>query len=95
MLCARHNIAHVLLLRDGAGTFRLPGGKLKPGETELDGLRRKLVSGVCALARGGGGGDACARSLEPSPSAPQAVWCAEPRGPRGRRYGGGALCLMC
>ena len=90
LLCARHNIAHVLLLRDGAGTFRLPGGKLKPGETELDGLRRKLVSGVCALARGGGGGG-CVRPLtRAEPLSPTGVMVR-----RATRASGQALRWRC
>ena len=38
---------HVLLLQQGQGqnaVFRLPGGRLRPGEGELEGTRRKLSS---------------------------------------------------
>ena len=50
MLVNQHNTPHVLLLQSaGSGpgapaTFRLPGGRLRRGEGELEGLQRKLHS---------------------------------------------------
>eukprot|EP00658_Telonema_sp_P-2_P078638 TRINITY_DN7413_c0_g1_i3.p1 TRINITY_DN7413_c0_g1~~TRINITY_DN7413_c0_g1_i3.p1 ORF type:complete len:198 (-),score=29.22 TRINITY_DN7413_c0_g1_i3:210-803(-) len=38
-----HKTPMLLLLQDGKD-FRLPGGHLKPGEGELEGLRRKLTT---------------------------------------------------
>jgi cleavage and polyadenylation specificity factor subunit 5 len=38
-----HGCAHVLLLEHG-NELRLPGGRLRAGEAEADGLRRKLQS---------------------------------------------------
>ena len=43
---------HVLLLQQGQGqnaVFRLPGGRLRPGEGELEGTRRKLSSKLAPL----------------------------------------------
>jgi len=37
-----HGHPHILLLQIGNSFFKLPGGKLKPGESEIDGLQRKL-----------------------------------------------------
>ena len=44
LLVHEHRFAHVLLLQraDGTGDFFLPGGRLRPGESDLDGLTRKL-----------------------------------------------------
>ena len=39
-----HNHPHVLVLQMRAGFHSLPGGKLKPGEEETAGLKRKLHS---------------------------------------------------
>ncbi|XWS72217.1 hypothetical protein CRYUN_Cryun02cG0021100 [Craigia yunnanensis] len=33
---------HLLLLQVGNSIFKLPGGRLRPGESDVDGLRRKL-----------------------------------------------------
>lgn len=44
ILVHRHGHPHVLLLQTGHGYFKLPGGKLKPGESETSGLLRKLNS---------------------------------------------------
>ncbi|EFA80935.1 NUDIX hydrolase family protein [Heterostelium album PN500] len=38
-----HNHPHILLLKIANTFFKLPGGKLKPGENEIDGLIRKLT----------------------------------------------------
>ncbi|XP_068651192.1 pre-mRNA cleavage factor Im 25 kDa subunit 1 [Aristolochia californica] len=35
---------HVLLLQVRNSFFKLPGGRLRPGESEIDGLKRKLTS---------------------------------------------------
>ncbi|CAN6457360.1 unnamed protein product [Victoria cruziana] len=35
---------HVLVLQIRNSFFRLPGGRLRPGETEIEGLKRKLSS---------------------------------------------------
>ena len=40
----QHNHPHILLLQTGGSVFKLPGGRLRPGEEELDGLKRKLVN---------------------------------------------------
>eukprot|EP00899_Mesostigma_viride_P011375 jgi/Mesvir1/20238/Mv13476-RA.1 len=39
-----HNHPHVLLIQIGDKFFKLPGGKLKTGEDEVEGLKRKLQS---------------------------------------------------
>jgi cleavage and polyadenylation specificity factor subunit 5 len=38
-----HNHPHVLLLQIGNTFFKLPGGRLRPGEGEIEGLKRKLT----------------------------------------------------
>mmetsp|Transcript_3607 Transcript_3607/g.6130 ORF Transcript_3607/g.6130 Transcript_3607/m.6130 type:complete len:202 (-) Transcript_3607:102-707(-) len=38
----QHNHPHILLLQAGNSYFKLPGGRLRPGEEELEGLKRKL-----------------------------------------------------
>mmetsp|Transcript_2119 Transcript_2119/g.7682 ORF Transcript_2119/g.7682 Transcript_2119/m.7682 type:complete len:197 (+) Transcript_2119:237-827(+) len=40
----QNNHPHILLLQAGPTYFKLPGGRLRPGEEEVDGLKRKLVS---------------------------------------------------
>ncbi|KAK9828531.1 hypothetical protein WJX72_000619 [[Myrmecia] bisecta] len=42
LLVHEHNHPHVLLLQIGAAFFKLPGGRLRPGEDEKKGLERKL-----------------------------------------------------
>lgn len=44
ILVHSHNFPHVLLLQrsDGKGEYALPGGRLRPGESDEEGLRRKL-----------------------------------------------------
>ncbi|KAL0754331.1 hypothetical protein Bca101_091999 [Brassica carinata] len=39
-----HNHPHILLLQIGNTFCKLPGGRLKPGENEVEGLKRKLTS---------------------------------------------------
>ncbi|KYQ93528.1 NUDIX hydrolase family protein [Tieghemostelium lacteum] len=38
-----HNHPHILLLQIANSFYKLPGGKLKPGEDEVEGLIRKLT----------------------------------------------------
>lgn len=44
ILVHSHNFPHVLLLQrsDGKGEYALPGGRLRPGESDEEGLSRKL-----------------------------------------------------
>ncbi|KAM0903272.1 hypothetical protein ACQ4PT_018753 [Festuca glaucescens] len=44
LLVQEHNHPHILLLQIGNTFCKLPGGRLKPGENEIDGLKRKLCS---------------------------------------------------
>ncbi|PXF42249.1 Cleavage and polyadenylation specificity factor subunit 5 [Gracilariopsis chorda] len=46
ILVHEHRFPHILLLqrRDGRGEFVLPGGRLRPGESNEEGLQRKLTS---------------------------------------------------
>jgi len=44
LLVHEHGHPHVLLLQIGNTFFKLPGGKVKPGESDIDGLKRKLDS---------------------------------------------------
>eukprot|EP01094_Clydonella_sp_ATCC50884_P025857 TRINITY_DN6940_c0_g1_i1.p1 TRINITY_DN6940_c0_g1~~TRINITY_DN6940_c0_g1_i1.p1 ORF type:complete len:200 (+),score=50.47 TRINITY_DN6940_c0_g1_i1:168-767(+) len=44
LLVHQHNHPHILLLQVGNSFFKLPGGKLRPGEGAEDGLKRKLTS---------------------------------------------------
>eukprot|EP00850_Spirogloea_muscicola_P003359 SM000013S26528 [mRNA] locus=s13:793102:795148:- [translate_table: standard] len=44
LLVQEHNHPHILLLQIGNTFFKLPGGRLKPGEDEVEGLKRKLSS---------------------------------------------------
>lgn len=46
LLVQQHNHPHVLLLQIGNAFFKLPGGRLRPGENEMDGLRRKLSNNL-------------------------------------------------
>eukprot|EP01112_Ceratiomyxa_fruticulosa_P010304 TRINITY_DN2718_c0_g1_i1.p2 TRINITY_DN2718_c0_g1~~TRINITY_DN2718_c0_g1_i1.p2 ORF type:complete len:210 (-),score=39.29 TRINITY_DN2718_c0_g1_i1:61-690(-) len=43
LLVHQHNHPHVLLLQIGNTFFKLPGGRLRPGEGEIEGLQRKLT----------------------------------------------------
>jgi len=48
LLVHEHGHPHVLLLQpEGGGAFTLPGGRLKPGEGDYEGLQRKLRSKLC------------------------------------------------
>lgn len=42
MLVHHRNHPHVLLLQVGFSFFKLPGGRLRPGEDEAEGMKRKL-----------------------------------------------------
>ncbi|KAF7138804.1 hypothetical protein RHSIM_Rhsim07G0017700 [Rhododendron simsii] len=44
LLVQEHNHPHILLLQIGNTFCKLPGGRLKPGENEIEGLQRKLSS---------------------------------------------------
>jgi len=44
MLVHQHRHPHVLLLQIGNTFFKNPGGRLKPGEDEIEGLKRKLTN---------------------------------------------------
>jgi len=44
VLVQEHNHPHILLLQLGPSYWRLPGGRLRPGEGEVEGLQRKLVN---------------------------------------------------
>lgn len=46
ILVHSHNFPHVLLLQrhDGKGPYSFPGGRLRPGESDEEGLQRKLMS---------------------------------------------------
>lgn len=44
LLVHQHNHPHVLLLQIGNSFFKLPGGRLHPGEDEVEGLQRKLTT---------------------------------------------------
>ncbi|XP_074294212.1 pre-mRNA cleavage factor Im 25 kDa subunit 2-like [Silene latifolia] len=42
LLVHEHKHPHVLMLKKGNAFYKLPGGKLRPGEDEIEGLKRKL-----------------------------------------------------
>jgi len=44
LLVHQHNHPHILLLQIGNTFFKLPGWRLRPGESEVEGLKRKLVN---------------------------------------------------
>ncbi|KAK6121792.1 hypothetical protein DH2020_044472 [Rehmannia glutinosa] len=48
MKVQEHNHPHILLLQIGNTFCKLPGGRLKPGENEVEGLKRKLSSKLAA-----------------------------------------------
>ncbi|URD85014.1 Cleavage and polyadenylation specificity factor [Musa troglodytarum] len=48
LLVQEHNHPHILLLQIGNTFCKLPGGRLKPGENEIEGLKRKLCSKLAA-----------------------------------------------
>lgn len=43
LLVHEHGLPHVLLLQLGTTFFKLPGGELRPGEDEIEGLKRLLT----------------------------------------------------
>ncbi|KAK1265336.1 hypothetical protein QJS04_geneDACA010481 [Acorus gramineus] len=43
---------HVLLLQVRNSFLKLPGGRLRPGETDIDGLKRKLSSKLSSVENG-------------------------------------------
>lgn len=43
LLVHKHGIPHILLLQLGNTFFKLPGGELKSGEDEVEGLKRLLT----------------------------------------------------
>eukprot|EP01100_Stratorugosa_tubuloviscum_P010095 TRINITY_DN4291_c1_g1_i2.p1 TRINITY_DN4291_c1_g1~~TRINITY_DN4291_c1_g1_i2.p1 ORF type:complete len:246 (-),score=81.18 TRINITY_DN4291_c1_g1_i2:4-741(-) len=43
LLVQKYNHPHIVLLQTGTAYFRLPGGRLQPGEGEIEGLTRKLT----------------------------------------------------
>ncbi|PSS20790.1 Cleavage/polyadenylation specificity factor subunit 5 protein [Actinidia chinensis var. chinensis] len=45
---------HVLLLQIHNCVFKLPGGRLRPGESDIDGLKRKLVRKLSVNEEGSG-----------------------------------------
>ncbi|KAG2433377.1 hypothetical protein HXX76_008438 [Chlamydomonas incerta] len=49
LVVQEHNTPHVLLLQLGMNHFKLPGGRLRPGEEEVEGLRRKLTNALAPL----------------------------------------------
>ncbi|GAB4818118.1 hypothetical protein N2152v2_005164 [Parachlorella kessleri] len=42
LIAHEHNHPHILLVQVGSSFFKLPGGRLRPGEDEVEGLMRKL-----------------------------------------------------
>ncbi|KAI7731943.1 hypothetical protein M8C21_008955, partial [Ambrosia artemisiifolia] len=52
LLVQEHNHPHILLLQIGNTFCKLPGGRLKPGENEIEGLKRKLSSKLAATSTG-------------------------------------------
>nr|KAJ0220825.1 hypothetical protein LSAT_V11C200099890 [Lactuca sativa] len=52
LLVQEHNHPHILLLQIGNTFCKLPGGRLKPGENETEGLKRKLCSKLAANSTG-------------------------------------------
>eukprot|EP00271_Cylindrocystis_brebissonii_P016951 TRINITY_DN4202_c0_g1_i1.p1 TRINITY_DN4202_c0_g1~~TRINITY_DN4202_c0_g1_i1.p1 ORF type:complete len:198 (+),score=34.48 TRINITY_DN4202_c0_g1_i1:556-1149(+) len=49
LLVHEHNHPHVLLMQIGNAYFRLPGGRLRPGEDEVEGTKRKLSSKMAPI----------------------------------------------
>ncbi|KAK1399544.1 Pre-mRNA cleavage factor Im 25 kDa subunit [Heracleum sosnowskyi] len=52
LLVQEHNHPHILLLQIGNTFCKLPGGRVKPGESEIEGLKRKLSSKLSATSAG-------------------------------------------
>ena len=58
LLVANHGHPHVLLLQIGGPndvSFRLPGGRLRPGEGDLEGVLPQALHQACAATRAGRG----------------------------------------
>merc|ERR1712240_361878 len=51
LIVHEHGLPHVLLLQLGSTFFKLPGGELRPGEDEVDGLKR-LMSDTLGRSEG-------------------------------------------
>jgi hypothetical protein len=49
MMVHRGGHPHILMLRVGSAFFRLPGGRLKPGQDEREGLLQKLTRKLAPL----------------------------------------------
>jgi cleavage and polyadenylation specificity factor subunit 5 len=43
LIVHEHGLPHILLLQLGTTFFKLPGGELKPGEDQIEGLKRLLT----------------------------------------------------
>eukprot|EP01025_Chloroclados_australasicus_P045105 TRINITY_DN4919_c1_g1_i1.p1 TRINITY_DN4919_c1_g1~~TRINITY_DN4919_c1_g1_i1.p1 ORF type:complete len:274 (-),score=26.30 TRINITY_DN4919_c1_g1_i1:285-1016(-) len=50
LLVEDHHHPHVLLMQIGNSFFKLPGGRLRPGEDELEGMKRKLNNNLGPLS---------------------------------------------
>lgn len=48
VLVHEHGLPHVLLLQLGTNFFKLPGGELRPGEEEIEGLKRFMSNTLCS-----------------------------------------------
>ncbi|KAK8530686.1 hypothetical protein V6N13_030636 [Hibiscus sabdariffa] len=46
LVVQEHNHPHILILQIGNTFCKLPGGRLRPGENEIEGLKRKLTSKI-------------------------------------------------
>jgi len=51
LIVHEHGLPHILLLQLGSTFFKLPGGELRPGEDEVDGLKR-LMSDTLGRSEG-------------------------------------------
>jgi len=49
LLCHKHGHPHVFLFNINKAFFKLPGGRLKPGENEVGGLKRKLTNRLASI----------------------------------------------
>lgn len=53
LLVHEYGHPHLLLLQKGNKIIRLPGGRLRPGENEIEGLKRKLTSKLSSSSSSG------------------------------------------